>query len=69
MKYILTIITACIVLSMQAQQALVGTWTGKLNVGPASLSLVLNITQEQGTINCTLDSPDQSAKGIKTSVG
>lgn len=69
MKYILTIITACIALSMQAQQALVGTWTGKLNVGPASLSLVLNITQEQGTINCTLDSPDQSAKGIKTSVG
>lgn len=54
---------------MQAQQALVGTWTGKLNVGPASLSLVLNITQEHGTINCTLDSPDQSAKGIKTSVG
>lgn len=69
MKYILTIITLFIVLSMQAQQALVGTWTGKLNVGPASLSLVLNITQEQGTINCTLDSPDQSAKGIKTSVG
>lgn len=68
MKYTLTIITMLVALSMQAQQALVGTWTGKLNVGPASLSLVLNFTQEQGSVKCTLDSPDQGAKGITTSV-
>ncbi len=46
-------------------QDLVGTWSGQLNVGAAKLALVLNITKgEDGKLACTLDSPDQGAKGI-----
>jgi len=44
--------------------ALLGSWTGKLNVGPASLTLVLHLEQEDGYVKVTLDSPDQGAKGI-----
>lgn len=44
--------------------ALLGSWIGKLSFGPSELTIVLNITQEEGYVVCTLDSPDQGAKGI-----
>ena len=38
---------------------------GKLNLGPQSLTIVLHVTCDaQGKAECTLDSPDQGAKGI-----
>ena len=43
---------------------LLGSWSGKLNVGPASLTLVLHLEQADGYVKATLDSPDQGAKGI-----
>ena len=43
---------------------LVGAWTGKLKVGTNALTLVLHIKQADGFLECTLDSPDQGAKGI-----
>ena len=42
-------------------QSLSGSWNGKLTLGPQSLTIVLNIASDG---SCTLDSPDQSAKGI-----
>lgn len=39
---------------------LTGAWNGKLTVGPQSLTIVLSISEN----GCTLDSPDQGAKGI-----
>ena len=44
--------------------ALLGSWSGKLNVGAASLTLVLNLEQADGYVKVSLDSPDQGAKGI-----
>ena len=44
--------------------ALVGSWSGKLNAGMVSLTLVLNLEQADGYVVVTLDSPDQGAKGI-----
>ena len=44
--------------------ALLGTWTGKLNVGATSLTLVFHFEQADGNVVCTMDSPDQGAKGI-----
>ena len=44
--------------------ALLGSWSGKLNVGAASLTLVLNLEQADGNVKASLDSPDQGAKGI-----
>ena len=43
---------------------LLGTWSGKLDVGPMSLTLVLHLEQADGFMKVTLDSPDQGAKGI-----
>ena len=44
--------------------ALLGSWSGKLNVGAVSLTLVLNLEQADGYVKASLDSPDQGAKGI-----
>ena len=43
---------------------LLGSWSGKLNVGAVSLTLVLNLEQADGYVKVSLDSPDQGAKGI-----
>ena len=44
---------------------LLGSWTGKLNVGAMSLTLVLHLEQQDdGNVKVTMDSPDQGAKGI-----
>ena len=48
-----------------AQKPIEGDWMGKLNLGPQSLTIVLHVNCDaQGTVECTLDSPDQGAKGI-----
>lgn len=47
--------------------ALLGSWSGKLNVGATSLTLVLNLEQADGYVKVSLDSPDQGAKGIPAS--
>ncbi len=43
---------------------LTGSWTGALDVGAVRLRLVFNLTENDGKIVATLDSPDQGAKGI-----
>lgn len=43
---------------------LLGSWIGKLTFGPSELTIVLHIEQAEGYVVCTLDSPDQGAKGI-----
>lgn len=49
---------------VQSTTALLGSWSGKLNVGTVSLTLVLHLDQADGYVLITLDSPDQGAKGI-----
>lgn len=41
--------------------ALLGSWVGKLEIGPNSLTIVLRLEKGEGYIKCTLDSPDQGA--------
>lgn len=48
--------------SLSAQVA--GDWTGSLKAGGTELSLVLHITEAEGTLVATMDSPDQGAFGI-----
>lgn len=48
-----------------AQKPIERDWMGKLNLGPQSLTIVLHVNCDaQGKAECTLDSPDQGAKGI-----
>ena len=49
---------------VQPTTALLGSWSGKLNAGAVSLTLVLNFEQADGYVAVTLDSPDQGARGI-----
>ncbi len=49
---------------VQPSSALMGAWTGKLNVMGTSLTLVLHLDEAEGHVKASLDSPDQSAKGI-----
>ena len=63
-KYIITISLALVTLTGWAQVDLLGSWTGKLDLGAAKLTLVFNLEQTDGRVKVTMDSPDQSAKGI-----
>ena len=64
-KSLLTIILAVAsTLTATAQADLLGSWTGKLDLGVAKLTLVLHLKQADGRVKVTMDSPDQSAMGI-----
>lgn len=60
MKRILSFTIAC--MSIIAGHAQTGTWSGELNVMGQKLPLVFNFSDK----GCTMDSPKQGAKGIKT---
>lgn len=67
-KSFFTLLLVLIALTGKAQvnstTALLGSWSGKLNVGAMSLTLVLHLEQEDGYVKASLDSPDQGARGI-----
>ena len=67
-KHYITILLVLVTLTGWAQvnptTALLGSWSGKLNVGAASLTLVLHLEQGDGYVTASFDSPDQGAKGI-----
>lgn len=55
----------CSFFGVSAQHAMDGVWTGKLNVGPQTLTLVLHVAHEaSGNAVCSLDSPDQGAMNV-----
>lgn len=51
--------------SLSAQ--VVGNWAGTLNAGGAEFALILHITETDGALAATMDSPDQGAYGIAAS--
>ena len=44
--------------------ALVGLWSGKLEGGPMTLTIVLKLEQADGYVKVTMDSPDQAVQGL-----
>ena len=63
-KRFLTLALACIGITASAQN-ISGTWNGELVAGIQKIPLVLNLTDDG---KCTLDSPQQGAKGIPANV-
>lgn len=64
-KTLLLLCLLCPFFGVSAQHAMDGVWTGKLNVGPRTLTLVLHVLHEaSGNAVCSLDSPDQGAMNI-----
>ena len=69
MKTIFTLIVALLTTLSAAAQKLDGSWTGKLNVGQATLNIVFNIAKDKDNkLSCTMDSPDQNVKGIPAEI-
>ena len=68
LKSIVVINFVLFALAGQAQVAptteLIGSWSGKLEFGAMSLTLVLNLEQADGYVKASLDSPDQGARNI-----
>ena len=55
--------------SAHAQKALAGAWSGTLSDGGMSLTVVFNFSpDDSGALTCTMDSPDQGARGIVAEV-
>ena len=48
----------------QAVQGLDGDWTGKLETGGPTLTLIFHIKTADGKTTVTIDSPEQGAAGI-----
>lgn len=64
-KALLLLCFLCQFFGVSAQHVMDGVWTGKLNLGPQTLTLVLHVTHEaSGNAVCSLDSPDQGAMNI-----
>lgn len=60
------LIAAFAAFALQASaQTISGTWNGELNAGIQKIPLVLNLTADG---KCTLDSPQQGAKGIPADI-
>ena len=53
-----------VIITSYAINAQVGTWEGKLSVQGTEIPLKFNITEDNGTYACTMDSPMQNAFGI-----
>lgn len=68
LRNLITGLFAIVAFAAQAQvqttTALLGSWSGKLQVRAISLTLILNLEQAEGYVTATLDSPYQGAKGM-----
>ena len=67
-KFVERILTGCALVCVcgaVSAQNISGTWSGELNAGLQKIPLVLNLTADG---KCTLDSPQQGAKGIPANV-
>lgn len=66
-RIILLIITVISAFVSADALGLSGSWSGKLDLGAMQLRIVFNISKtDTGQWVCTMDSPDQGAKDIKT---
>lgn len=66
---VLSVLFALLLSITAFAQNLTGSWTGIISAGESSLHIVFNISQDaEGNAVCTMDSPDQSVKGIPAQI-
>lgn len=69
MKKIITLLAILATCITAMAQNITGSWNGKLDVMGTQLNIVFNISEDgSGGYACTLDSPDQGAKGIPAEI-
>lgn len=68
-KKALSVLFALLLSITAFAQNFTGSWTGIISAGGSSLHIVFNISQDaEGNTVCTMDSPDQSVKGIPAQI-
>lgn len=68
-KKALSVLFALLLSITAFAQNFIGSWTGIISAGESSLHIVFNISQDaEGNTVCTMDSPDQSVKGIPAQI-
>lgn len=68
-KFLTCLIALCAAVLPIETLALTGSWRGDLDLGVARLPLVFNFSEDAaGVTTCTMDSPQQNAKGIPAEV-
>ena len=67
MKRIIILTVSLLLAVSSFSQNIKGSWSGVLNAGLSKLTLILNISENDGVYSATLDSPNQGAKGIPVS--
>lgn len=69
MNRLFTICIALIAAISSNAQDFTGSWKGLLDLGQAKLNIVFNISSDENhKWSCTMDSPDQGAKGIPAEI-
>lgn len=69
MRRFIFLLMAIISVTIAHPQDVTGSWKGVLDLGQAKLNLVFNIAKDDaGKLTCTMDSPDQGAKGIPAEI-
>ena len=70
MKKLLSVIAIMLLAATSyAQNKIDGVWSGKLNAGSQTLTIVIHVNHDaNGNATSSLDSPDQGAKGIPAKV-
>ena len=66
LKLILLFPFLFITLFTTAQNSIIGSWKGVLNVQSQELPIVFNISEKEGVLSSTMDSPSQGAAGLIT---
>ena len=66
MKRIFLIGIGLLFCSLTFSQDITGSWNGTLDLGASTLRIVFHIEEKDGVYTTTMDSPDQGARGIKT---
>lgn len=65
-KSILAFYLLFLSVAVYSQNVFLGSWHGKLVAGQMELTVVINLSQDEGGgLECTMDSPDQGVRGIK----
>jgi pimeloyl-ACP methyl ester carboxylesterase len=65
MKKILLIASTFFIYSICTAQTIIGSWGGKIDVGPRKILFVMHIQQNGNTLKSFFDSPDQNAFDIR----
>tara|TARA_R110000868_G_scaffold86347_8_gene242270 strand:+ start:70332 stop:72647 length:2316 start_codon:yes stop_codon:yes gene_type:complete len=63
-KTVITLILLTLGLQLMKAQDVSGTWKGALSVQGTEVPLVFNVTEEEGILIATMDSPSQGATGL-----